>query len=140
MKDVTVRNSLGVLLISVHLVIIALLFGGYLLHGLSFDQMTTAIAVVAPISAAYVGIVVKTFLQATPRRSAPKDVAGTFVFTVFSFPIAFSVFLISVILMFVLNKAFDTFEEFKIALALGETLFGVYITKIVAALFPKHSP
>jgi hypothetical protein len=136
----TTKNALGLFLIASHLLIVALLLGTFIAGGLSFRDMTTAVALVTPMFTAYTVVVIKYFVDnRTTARDRSAQLSGAFVAISFGVPAIFVTLVAASILLFAANVGFSSFEQLKSVLAILEGAYGLYLGKLVDALFP-HSP
>jgi hypothetical protein len=138
MTEHAAKNRLGLFLIASHLAIVALLLGEFVAGGFSFKDMTTAVALVAPMFTAYTAVVVKYFID---NRAAERDrsarLSGPFVTLMFGVAALFVILVIAAILLFAANIGFSSFEQLKAVLAILEGAYGLYLGKVVEALFPR---
>lgn len=138
MTEASVRNHLSYLLIVGHFGVLLLVVVLWSLHGFTFPEMTTSIALIAPMFATYTTAIIQYIVK---NRNAPKPsskpVSTGFVFISFLLPAVFLAVLLLMVTFKAFNIAFDGFDQFKIALAICESAFGVYIGKVVSALFKK---
>jgi hypothetical protein len=61
------------------------------------------------------------------------------------FPIVFTVYLVSLVVLKAFNVGFSSFEQFKSLLIASETVFGVYVGITLGSMFrlekqPSHEP
>jgi hypothetical protein len=138
MTERAAKDGLGLFLIASHIAIVGLLLGEFVAGGFSFKDMTTAIALVAPMFTAYTAVVVKYF---TDNRIAAADrsatLSGAFVTLMFGVACLFVVLVVGSILLFAANVGFSSFEQLKAVLAILEGAYGLYLGKVVEALFPR---
>ncbi|MFO1419639.1 MAG: hypothetical protein U1F59_01515 [Candidatus Competibacteraceae bacterium] len=136
MTDVTLSTRLGLFLVVSHFGILLLVMGLWLLGGFLTEEMTTAVAIIAPFFAAYTTAIVRHIIQTrnqTARRG--RKVTASFAFLAFLTPSLF-VFLVTLaILLKALNWGLTSFQDFKIMLATTETAFGVYVGQFIFSLF-----
>jgi len=104
-----------------------------------FEQMTTTLALVVPMLAAYTIMFVK-FVFARPykRKTHERRLAVPFVGLAVTFPTVYGVWILGVIWFQARGDVFQTFEQFKGMLALAETLFGAYMAMTFGALYAKE--
>jgi len=120
------------LVIIIPLVIILYLFGGFL-----FEEMTTAIALIAPMFSAYSTAIINYIISNRKKKKTKQaeDITNEFIFITFLLPSLFIIYIISIVLLKAFNIGFSTFEQFKIMLTLGETAFGIYAGYVLKSLF-----
>jgi len=138
MTETGVRQTIGVSLVLAHLIVMGLLFVLFVLNGFTFDELTTAIAIISPMFAVYTTGIVRYIIDS---RSLPKmeegPVRGSFVFLSFLMAFLFTAALVSMVLLKAFNMAFSNFEQFKHSLTIIEIIFAVYVGQIVGSLFKE---
>lgn len=136
MKEVQLRNRVGIFLIISHFGIMLSVIGIYLAGGFLFDEMTTTIALMAPFFASYTTVIVRFVIKNKYQTQAKsKDISGMFVFIGFLLPCLFIAAILAAIVLKALNAGFSSFEEFKTVIAIFETVFAVYVGQVVFSLF-----
>lgn len=134
MTDIKLKNRIGLFLIAAHLLAILLLISLYGLSGFSFDDMTTAVALIVPIFAVHTTVIVQFFIKnqkASRRRGISMNPA--FVTVAFAIPSVFVVLIVAGILLKSFNRL--SFEQFKLMITLLELIFAVYIGQFISSLF-----
>ena len=138
MTEDGVRDSLSYFLVIAHFSILVLVIVAWAFHGFTFSQMTTTVALIIPMFATYTTSIIQ---YVTAHRSiipqVSPSVTATFAFISFLLPSIFVILLLLMITLKVLNIGFNDFDQFKIALALCEAAFGIYVGKVVTSLFKK---
>jgi hypothetical protein len=137
MTEGSLRKNTSYGLVAAHFLLILLVFLLWAFHGFTFSEMTTTVAVLLPIFATHTTAITKYLVKnrAVVVDTNPKLVTGEFKFMALGIPTVFVLLILSLILLKAFNIAFGTFDEFKISLALCESIFGVYMTLIITALY-----
>lgn len=135
-----VKDSVGVFLVLAHFVSLGAVLISYFAGGFDFSEMTTSVSIILPILAGYTAVVVRYFLDKPEKPSSrpgakKKKAKGTFVFISFLLPGLFVLFVLTLILLWSFNRAFESFEQFKTLLAMTEVFFGAYLAQLVKSLF-----
>jgi hypothetical protein len=134
MTQTAFKNRLGITLVMTHFAIILYTLGCYFAHGFHFDELTTSISLMAPLFASYTTVIIRDMLQETivvndrPANSA-------LVFITFFLVSAFGIYLFVLVSVKAFNLGFGEFDQFKILLAISETVFGVYIGQIISSTY-----
>ena len=136
------RVRTGVTLVLAHFGVLAATILCYFRRGFLFDEFTTTVAIMVPLFATYTTLVIKDFARdlAGVRRERKLEVPVSLVFITFLLIGLLTTYLLAIVLLKAANLAFEDFEQFKGALALGEIMFGVYIGYIVHALYGPETP
>ncbi|MGV3572663.1 MAG: hypothetical protein ACO1PB_18860 [Ramlibacter sp.] len=136
MTERSLRDSVGVFIIVANLAVIGCTFFLYFLGGFLFDELTTTIALLVPMFSVYTTAIVKSFVSGRRRtRVASPQVTPQYVFISWIFPIAFTTYLIALVVLKAFNVGFSSFEQFKSLLIASEAVFGVYIGLILSSMF-----
>ena len=138
MTETTLKYRIGWFLVLLHIVVILVLLTFYAKGGFSFDQLTTAFAVIVPMFAGYTTAIVS-FIVSDRFRGVDdsKQVTGTFAAMSFLFPGIFGVLVIGAISLQAFTLTFDNFEQFKQILILIEGLFAIYVGRFVYSMFER---
>lgn len=138
MTESKTRTALGLFLVVSHFAVLVLIITLHFFGGFTFDEMTTAVAIITPMFASFTTVIVSQVIaERTQFRAASKQVSMAFVFLSFFFPVLLVAYLVAIILLRAFNVAIENFENFKGLLALGETAFAVYIGQFVKSLFKQ---
>lgn len=141
MTENSLRERIGVLLILLHFGVLALIFISFLNGGFRFDELTTSIAIIAPMFAGYTTAIVIHFSRNRFKaRDTSQEVTSIFAVMSAAFPLAFFAALITCVLLFSTSRVFANFEEFKGTLTLLEAIFAAYVANFVYTLFEKQKP
>lgn len=136
MKEVQLRNRVGIFLIISHFCVILTVIGLYLAGGFLFDEMTTTIALMMPFFASFTTVIVKFVIKNKYQtRGKSKNISGMFAFIGFLLPCLFIAVILAAIVLKALNVGFSSFEEFKTVVTIFETVFAVYVGQVVFSLF-----
>ncbi len=134
MTESQLKSRIGIFLIISHFSIIILVIILYLLGGFLFDEMTTTVALIIPMFSVYTTAIVKHIIaNKNQGRSWSKSTTSEYTFIVFLIPSLFISFLVAINFIKVFNLV--TFEQFKIMLAIGETVFGAYVGLVLSSMF-----
>jgi hypothetical protein len=139
MGEAQLKVRLGVFLIVAHFFAIVLIVVLHFMGGFLFEEMTTAVALVAPLFAGYTTLIIKYIIDSR-RDVVPvqKPVTSVFAFVSFLTPALFVFAIYALIILKALNVGFDSFDQFKILLGLVEAAFAVYLGQIVYAMFREE--
>lgn len=129
------KSKLGREIIISHFCIILLVIVLYFLGGFLFEQMTTTVALLIPIFSVYTTAIYKSIVAGrTEHYTYSKEVTKDFVFAAFWATRLLTIFMTAIIILMALNIRM-TFEQFKIMIGLGQTMFGVYFGLVLSPLF-----
>jgi hypothetical protein len=133
----TLQAIVGVIFIVSHFAVLILVAAFYIARGFTFEEMTTTIAIVAPVFAGYTLIIVRAIMaERTQGNTAPqKNERFLFIFLSLFVPAVFVLVLVAIICLRAYNVGISSFEQFKTMLALAEGVFAVYLGPIIQALF-----
>ena len=138
MTESGTRSAVGVFLIIAQVVVVVLAIAIHIKHGLTFEELTTTIALILPMFAVHTAAIAKYF---TTHRTAVADespkVNGTFAFLAFLMPVLFALYLAGVLLARGFGIAFVAPEQLKWAIGLAETIFAVYLGIFLGSLFEE---
>jgi hypothetical protein len=139
MTEGSLRRNTSYGLIAAHFSLIVLVFLLWAFHGFTFSEMTTTVAVLLPLFATHTTAIAKYLVKnrVVVVDANAKMITGEFKFLALFLPTAFVLLILVLILLKAFNLAFGTFDEFKILLALCESIFGAYMTLIVTALYKQ---
>ena len=139
MTESKLKTQIGIFLVVSNLLVIGAIIVLYFLGGFLFDEVTTTVALIIPMFSVYTTAIVKSIVS---NRQVVVDsspvVNGSFIFITWVFPIAFTVYLVSLVLLKAYNIGFSSFEQFKTLLIASETIFGAYIGIALSAMFRKR--
>lgn len=141
MTESKLRDSVGLLLIISHFVVIMVIIVLTLfLERFTFDEMTTAIALILPMFAVYTTVIIKHIIGNRENvNAAPKTVTRNFAFISFFLPILFILAILLIVLSRSEKKGFENFEQFKITLGIIESVFAIYVGQIINSLFKSKT-
>jgi uncharacterized membrane protein len=141
MTETRLRDTLSVFLILAHIGVPGLLLVVFVADGLTRKELTDSLTIVVPMLSLFVGLAV-THVLAVKKRSASRrtgpELSPLFVFFALLLPLLFVLLIAAVILLKSYNVGIRSFEDFKIALATLETIFGAYTGRVLASLFEKE--
>jgi hypothetical protein len=139
MTEKTLKNLLGILIISTQVLAIALTLILWVFTGFTFDEMTTTIALIIPMLGVYIPPLYKYFydqrLSSQLSNQGDRNLSASYIFTVLLFPSFLILLLIASIMLKALNVRFSSFEEFKGMLTIIQFLFGAYAMQLITRLF-----
>jgi hypothetical protein len=136
MTEAALRTWIGLFLVLSHFGIIMLVIGFYFRKGFLFDEMTTSVALILPMFVSYTTVIINYVInQRLASQTTLTLLSGSYVFLSWFFPVLFVSYLVVIIFMKAFNKGIANFEQFKVLLGLGETLFALYIAKFIASLY-----
>jgi hypothetical protein len=122
-----------------HLLIILLVMILWGIHGFTFSEMTTTVAIIVPMFATYTTTIIRSIIATRTRAIASSvEVSKDYAFFSLLIPSIFVLCLFAATILKAFNIAFDSFDQFKIVIGLLEGIFGVYTGLFVTALFPKR--
>ncbi|MFN8258724.1 MAG: hypothetical protein U0W24_23755 [Bacteroidales bacterium] len=136
MTESVLRNRISRFLLISNAILFITIIVLYLFSGFLPDEFTFLIALIAPITAVYIGAMVKYAVEnknVIENAANDKPVNKLYI-TISSWSIPFH--FVSVFLIINLKAVnLITFEDLKISFSLIETFFGVYVGYIVSSLF-----
>src|SRR5262249_50778683 len=136
MNGVKLKNTVASIVILGHFLLIPFLFLMMSLDGFTFKETTTTLAIMLPVTAAYVSTIVKDIIA---NRSATiesdEQVSVAYYRLALGLPLAFLVYNFAIIGAKGFNYGILDFEQFKAMLTLGEGAFGVYLGQIIHSLY-----
>lgn len=136
MTENNLKSVIGAAIILANILIILAIFILYILGGFLFDEMTTSIALIAPMLSIYTTAIIRDIVKNKNRvKSKGKTVTGDYIFISFLFPLVFVLFLLSIVFAKGFNIGFSSFEQFKTMLAVSETAFGAYAGVVLSSFF-----
>lgn len=136
MTERKLKFAIGIALIGMHVGVMLLVIAFYVHGGFSFDQLTTVLAVIAPMFAGYTtAITVFIVNNRYQTRDVSKSVTATFALMSLMFPVLFTVLIVGAISLQAFTLIFANFEEFKQALVVIEAVFAGYVGRFVYAMF-----
>ena len=136
MTERTLKRRVGLFMVGVHFLSLLLAVTLFFLGGFTFDQLTTATAIIAPMFAGFTTQVISFFSTSrftSSDRSRP--VTLEYAFLTFATPAVLAGLVWVSMLAQANGLAFTDFEQFKLALVLFEGLFAVYAGRLLAPLF-----
>lgn len=140
MNEYKLKVSVGVFLILSHFLVIVLIVALKIRGGFDYEEMTTAIALIIPMFAAYSTAIIKFFIdnKDVPDEEQLSHVRKPFVFVTFLIPALFVSSLISVILLRARRIGISDAQQFKQMLGMIETVFGIYIGLLMRSMFDNY--
>jgi hypothetical protein len=138
MTEVALKRSLGLTLIIIHFASLLLAITLFFVNGLTFEQLTTTAAIIAPMFAGFSTQAITFFTNSRLRRedvSAP--ITRDYALLSFAFPLVLGVLVWVSLIAQAYGKAFRDFEQFKLALVLFEGMFASYAAKLLTPLFGR---
>ncbi len=141
MTERGLKNRVGLFLIAVHLFIIVLVLVCFAVGGFDFDEMTTVLAVIVPMFAGYSTAVISHIVnERFVLKDTSKPVSGMFASLAFVLPTLFAMLIVAAILLQARGLTFADFEQFKKSVILIESLFAVYIGRLIFSMFERPEP
>ncbi len=138
MTEQRLKTGLGIFLILAHFSILLLVIFFWLLGGFRTEEMTTAIAIIAPFFASYTTAIIRHIIESKNRvRDSGRSVNAVFTFISFFIPTLFVLLVGSAVVLKAFNIALASFEDFKLMLGAAETIFGIYVGQLIFSLFEK---
>lgn len=133
MPDHILKSILAVTFIFVQFIVIGFAFYEWKDHGgFQFDEAMDNALTIAPMTAVYAASMMRYVLYPPPRVSKKKRPIPYVI-------LSLGLFALFAVALFFLASAKSnsgvTFEQYKKALAVADTVFGVYLSQIVASLF-----
>src|SRR4030042_2502185 len=108
MTELRLKNQIGILLISANFLVIILTIILYLIGGFLFDEMTTIIAIIVPMFSVYTTAIIRNIIKTKNiSKDTSQSVNKQYIFISWLFPSAFSIYLISMILLKAFNVGFS---------------------------------
>jgi hypothetical protein len=136
MTEKSLKNFVSIALVVAHASTLLLVLGLYVMNGLTDEQVTTTVGMLIPMLAAVVGMATKHIIASkNVSRDTSKKVSNIYVFGVVFFAGLYLVTITTLLLLKSFNIGFKSFEAFKIAMTVTETIFGAYTGKVLGSLF-----
>jgi hypothetical protein len=139
MTERTLKNLLGNLIIGTQFLAIALTLILWGFSGFTFDEMTTTIALIIPMLGVYIPPLLKRShderFSSQSSNQGNRNLSTSYIFNVLFIPSFFIFLLIVSIMLKAFNLVFSNFGDFKIMIALIQTLFGAYAAQLITRLF-----
>ena len=127
---------IGMFLILANLLVVSTTLIFFFLHGFLFEELTTTIALIVPMFSVYTTAVIKSIIANRAKRNDETPlVSGQYIFISWLFPVIFTVYLLSLVVLKAFNLAFSSFEQFKTMLVGSETIFGAYAGLVISSMF-----
>lgn len=136
LSETALRNKISRFIFISNGILFVLVIVYYILRGLDDEELTTLISLLAPISAVYMGAVIKYAVsnKNVISKKKEKPVNQLYVtITSWAIPLHFGILLLAISAKALFN--WINFQELKITFAIVESFFGAYIGIIVASLF-----
>ena len=136
MKQYVLKSIVSSIILIGHFSIITLIFFMYFRSGFTFSELTSTIAVFLPITSIYTSAIIKDIVankEVTERTSKKYSVSFGVISCVIS--LMFIMYFIIIIIIKAYNWGIADFDQFKVLLILGETVFAAYVGQIVHAMF-----
>lgn len=136
MTESKLRDRIGIFIILANLLVVGAALTLYFLGGFFYDEITTTVALLVPMFSVYTTAIVKSIIANRMRAEDDSPhVSGSYVFISWLFPIFFTIYLMTMVILKAMNIGFTSFEEFKGMLIASETVFGVYVGLVLASMF-----
>jgi len=136
MNETKLRNRISKFILISNAILFITIITLYLFSGFLPDEFTTLIALISPVTAVYIGALVKYAVENKNVIDGGKNekTVNKLYVTISYWSIPFHFVAIFLIVNF---KAINliTFDDLKIAFSIVETFFGVYVGYIVSSLF-----
>ena len=136
MTEGTLKKKVGLFVLALHVISVLLVIALFFMSGFTFEQMTTALAIIGPM---FAGIATQIVTYFTKSRfvSADRSRPVTFEYRIitFGFPTIVGLLVWSSTIAQANAFAFSDFEQYKLALVAFEGVFAAYIARTMTALF-----
>jgi hypothetical protein len=135
------RSTVGLFLVLAQFALMGAILWLGLTDRLTFDDATTAIALVLPLFAVHTTTIVKYFVEHAERQpnSSAGRLSAAYALLSFIIPVIFVAYFFALVAIRA-SGGLPKFENFKTALGIGETAFGLYVGLIVGSLFRVQEP
>jgi hypothetical protein len=108
----------------------------YFRSGFTFSETTTTISIFLPITSVYTSAIIRDIIANKEiDQRTQKKYSLSFVLISCIITIMFISYLIMIIIIKAYNLGIADFDQFKVLLVLGETIFAAYVGQIVHAMF-----
>ena len=128
------RYLIATVILIGHLGSSALLLSFWLAGGYTFDEMINVFAVIAPMFAVYLSLIINFAFKETPKEEAPINPLAKLFSSVF--PIAFSLMMMLAITLKAYNVGLQSIDHLIKFLGIIETVMGTYVATVIKNLFP----
>jgi hypothetical protein len=140
MTETKLRNFVSVFLLLSHISVPVLLFVLTYFDRFTWDELKGSLPIIVPMLAAVSGFAITHIISVKKKpdgRLKDSDLSGIFVFSSILLP-AFFVILIVILVLMKGYRGWPRGDDFKMALAAVETVFGAYTGKLMGSLFEKE--
>ena len=140
MKQYVLKSVVSSIILIGHFSIIILILVMYFRGGFTFSEATTTISVFLPITSVYTSTIIKDIIanKELNQRTQKRYSLG-FVLISCIISLMFIIYLLTIIIVKAYNLGIADFDQFKVLLVLGETIFAAYVGQIVHAMFSAGS-
>lgn len=136
MTENKLKDEIGIFIILANLLVVGVALTLYFLGGFLFEEITTTIALIVPMFSVYTTAIIKSIIDHRNESvDSSAQVTKSYVFIVWIFPVLFTAYLVSLVLLKSYNIGFSSFEQFKTFLIASETIFGTYVGLVLSSMF-----
>lgn len=139
MTETSLKIRLGITLIFSHFGILLLLIILFANGAFKFEDLTTVVAIIVPMFAGYTTAVISFVIK---NKVISADTSGhvtpLYATLSFMFPVAFTILIAAAILAQAFGSLFSNFEQFKQALVLIESMFAIYVGRLIFSIFERE--
>ncbi|MGH6822645.1 MAG: hypothetical protein ACREC4_04005 [Methylocella sp.] len=112
----------------------------YFRGGFTFSETTTTVSIFLPITSVYTSAIIKDIIANKEiDQRTQKKYSLSFVLVSCLITLMFIFYLIMIVVIKAYNLGIADFDQFKVLLVLGETIFAAYVGQIVHAMFSAGS-
>ena len=136
MTERRLQGQIGLFIIFANVLVTLEVITFYFAGGIDFDEMTTSIALIAPMFSVYTTAIIKSIIanrRLITDRSA--RVSSQYILVSWLFPLLFTGWLTTLVALRAYNVGFETFEQFKWLLIASESIFGAYVGLLLGSMF-----
>jgi hypothetical protein len=140
MKQYVLKSIISTLILVGHFSIIILILAMYFRGGFTFSETTTTVSIFLPITSVYTSAIIKDIIANKEiDQRTQKKYSLSFVLVSCLITLMFIFYLLMIVVIKAYNLGIADFDQFKVLLVLGETIFAAYVGQIVHAMFSAGS-
>jgi hypothetical protein len=131
------KIGVGIFMIVTHFGILLSIFAFWISGGFLFDEMITALGLIAPLFAGYSTVIFSYIADHNKMKPPSEPVTVSYRVVSFLVALLFAVVVGGAVVLWAFKIGFTDFEQFKIVVGLLEGMFGVYVGQFIYSMFPK---
>lgn len=129
------QMKIGILLIIAQVFIIFMLIIFFILDWFTFDEILLSISIIFPAFSIHTTVIIRYSIKNKSSEIIGEIKNSIYILSSYIFPISLIILFIFIILLKVLGRI--SFIQYTTFLAIGESIFGIYIGNIIYSLFGR---